>query len=329
MASLGVERFTELVSTTLESIREDLQDQVLLRHPTLDLFRENAGSDEGRTFVMNLEADELDGTDWTDASGTFSTDVDNDIITAAEYEWTMPLISKTRLRHRDIEMNSGSKTQVVNRVKTHIEAAKKGHAKKLAQALHASVPASGSIDSFPVLVAPDGEVGGIDPDSDPSRDYWRSPELVMGRDEYPNILKVFRTAENDLEVSTSSQHELTHIVAGRNIFEEYVDHLDEKVRYVNLDGASADKDAQTKFRAVYFGNVEMRLDPDCEADTAYFLDIGTWAFKYLNDNWMKMHDAQQIVGTLDFVTPIASICGIGTSERRANLVLKRPDVQPA
>lgn len=325
MASIGVERFTELVATTLESIREDLQDQVLLRHPTLDLFREKAGSDSGRSLVMNLEAEELDGTAWTDASGTFATTVDKDIITATEWDWSMPLVSKTRLRYRDIEMNDGSKTQVVNRVKAHIEAAKKGHAKTLAKALHAAVPASGAIQSFPTIVATSGQVGGIDPDAGTGEfEYWRAGELVTTRAAQPSIIKTFRTAENNLSDATSADSTLTHIIAGRNIYEEYVDALDDKVRYVNLEGREGGE-AQTRFRAVYFGDVEVRYDPDCDADTAYFLDIDTWAMKYLNDNWMKMHEAQKVPGTLDYVTPIASIVALGTFERRANLVYKRTD----
>lgn len=325
--SLGVDRFVELVATTLEKIEPQLADQVLMKHPTLDLFREHAGSDEGRSLVLNLEAAEDDSTVWTDASGSFSTGVSADIVTAAEYDWSEPLVSKVRLRFKDIEMNSGSKTKLVDRVKAHIEAAKKGHAKKLAQALHAPVPAAGAITSFPVIIAATGEVGGIDPDSASEKDYWRAQELTIAQDDPASIQKVFRTAENQLDVNTSSQAQLSHIIAGRDIYEEYVDSFDDRTRYTGGAG-SGGNEANGRFRRVWFGDVEVRLDPDCDPETAYFLDIDTWRMKHLNGNFMKVHEAQKITGTLDYVTPIASVVALGVNERRGNLVLKRPEVTP-
>ena len=326
MATLGKEGFTQLVVSTLEKIEGKLVDQVLQRHPTLDLFARNASSDTGRSLVMNLEASEDESTVWTDESGSFNTDVTPDIMGAAEYEWSEPLVSKVRVPFKRLEMNSG-KEQIVDLLKAHIESAKKGHGKKIAKALHASVPASGAISSFPVIVSADGSVGGIDPATG-GKEYWSSTEVVAGRDEYPSIIRVFRTVENDLADATSDMSELTHIVAGRNVYEEYVNELDDKVRYVNLEGKNAGE-ANTKFKAVWFGDTEVRYDPDCDPDTAYFLDINTWRMKYLNGNWMKVQPAQTITGSLDFITPIASVLAVGTNERRANAVLQRPDEQPA
>lgn len=319
--SLGAERFVELVATTLEKIEPQLIDQVLLKHPTLDLFREHSGSDEGRSLVLNLEAGEDDSTVWTDSSGSFNTDVSADIITAAEYDWSEPLVSKVRLRFKDIEMNSGSKTKLVERVKAHIEAAKKGHAKKLAKALHAPTPAAGAISSFPVIVSDTGTVGGIDP-SGTDKDYWKAVKVAKTVSAESSIQKVFRTVENELDVANSSQQSVSHIIAGRNIYEEYVDSFDDRTRYVGGQGSDGNE-VNGRFRKAWFGDIEVRLDPDCEVDTAYFLDMDTWRMKYLNENFMKVHEAQKITGTLDYVTPVASVLALGTSERRANAILTR------
>lgn len=350
--AIGASEFTELVASTLENIEGDLVDQVLTKHPTLDVFKGNLKSDTGRKLVCNLEGAEDGDTAFSDSSGSFSTSVSPDIIGASEWDWADPLVSKVRLRHKDLEMNSGSKTQIVDLLKSHIEAAKKQHAKTIAQALHSvyslaegtvggslgndyagdavtgNGPLAGQFDGFDKIVgtnvtdtANSVTAGGITAaDAD---HFWNAVRLTLPADEVTSIRKAFRTMRNELHVATSNMHSVDVIIAGRSVFEEYEDELDDKVRYV-FDGQQGPP-GQGQFRAFYDQDVEVRLDPDAPANRAYFLDLSTWKFRHLNDNFMRVHEPQKIQGTLDHVTPIASILSVGVNERRANGVLIRDD----
>lgn len=347
--AIGASEYTELITSTLEQIEEKLVDQVLLKHPTLDLFRKHAKSDSGRKLVLNLEGAQNGSTAFSDASGSFSSTVSDDIMGAAEYDWSDPLVSHVRLKHTDLEKNAGSRTQLVDLLKSHIESAKKGHARTIARSLHALYnvsegstatqtdqngdnftargPQSGQgFFGFDAIVGTDtsdtanlsSDVGGIDAGSN---GYWEATRLTssMGSD---GIRKAFRTMRNELAVATSNMGKVDAIIAGRAVFEEYEDALDDKIRYVAGDSKTG-PDGPGQFRAFYDGEIEVRLDPDCPPDRAYFLDLDSFRFRYLNDNWMRVHQPQAVQNTLDFVTPIASIISVGVNERRANGVLIR------
>lgn len=340
--ALGASAYSELIASTMEKWTDkELVDQILTPHPTLSLFVENASSHTGRALVMNLEAAEDGDTAFTDDSGTFNTNVSGDIVGSAVYPWddVQPLVSKVRLRHKLLEQNTG-KEALVKLLKSHVEAAKKQHRKTVATALHARAGegelTSGQFFSLDQICGdsaydadPAGDasvaaftVGGIT--ATDANHFWNAHRIEHPLDDATygtgNIRKVFRDVRNELAVANSANSAVTHIVCGRDIFEEYEDAFDDKVRYILKKG----DEGQGQFRAIWDGDIEVRLDPDAPAKRAYFLDINSLELGYLNGNWMKVHPAQTITGTLDFVTPIASIIQVGTKERRANAVLLRP-----
>lgn len=340
--ALGADYYTEIFTATMEKFDpKRLLDQVLTRHPTLDLFREHANSDTGRNVVVPLEAAEDDSTVLTDSSGTFSTAVSDDIIGAAEYEWSSPLISKARVRWLELQKNSGS-SKVVDLMQAHVKAAQKGHAKKIATLLHnrasdraaseASELESGQFFSLDQLVgtaaydadafaetggagATAFEVGKIDASVNT---YWEANRIEIAADSGTDIRKAFRTVANDVWVN-NAMGGITVIVCGRDVYEEYEDSFDDKIRYTSFG------EGQTRFRELRFEDQIVRLDPDCPDKRAYFLDLDSIVFRYLAGNFMKVQPSQKITGTLDFVVPMASVISVGVNERRRNAVLLRPD----
>lgn len=336
MSTITAEGYTQLVATTMQKWdSKDLVDQVFTKHPTLDLFKEKAVSKTGRELVTNLEALDNKTTEVSDDSGTFSTAVSPDFIAAAVYPWSAPMITPIRVQWKRLQENSG-KEAIVNLAKAHVENAKKNHARKLVSLLHADASAvvAGQYAPFDVLVsdadydaANDLVVGGIQtwtagtPNVADTDHFWQSYRTTIegtsGQAGYMDIRKAFRHVRNQLLVDTNNMHQVTHIIAGRTVFEEFEDSFDDKIRYVEFG------DGQTRFRGVYDGDIEVRLDPDCPADRAYFLDVDAWDFSYLNGNFMTTMPAQEITGTLDFVTPIASVLATGVSERRASGLLIR------
>jgi hypothetical protein len=319
---IGAERFTELIASTLEKIEADLVDQIFTRHPTLDMFKQYVKSYTGRSMVLNVEAVEDDNTVVTDNSGTFALDRSPDIIGAAEYFWSQPYVSKVRLDWKTLQKNTG-KEAIVDLLSAHLENVKKSHAKTLVRGIHklGSEVGENEFNSLDLLVGNSSvnpTAGGITaagPDH-----YWNSVRLaipVEGDEGGQTIRKAFRTMRNELLVNTGNDAEVTHIIAGRKIFEEFEDSFDDKIRYVDFEKG------QTRFRGIYDGDIEVRLDPDCPDDRAYFLDVSSWRFGTLNGNFMKVQPAQVITGTLDFITPLASVLSVGVNQRRNQGLLVR------
>jgi hypothetical protein len=324
MAALGAAAYTELVASTLERIEPQLVDQIFTRHPTLDMFKQYVKTYNGRSMVLNLEAAEDDNTVVTDDSGTFALDRSPDIIGAAEYLWSKPYVSKIRIDWYTLQKNTG-KEAIVNLLEAHIENVKKSHAKRIVQGIHKAAGAvgAGEFNSFDQIVgthADNATVGGITATN--ADHYWNATRLTIpvateaGGQE---IRKAFRTMRNELLVNTSNDAKVTHIVAGRKVFEEYEDSFDDKVRYLLTTGDSG----QGQFRVIMDGDIEVRLDPDCPEDRAYFLDVSGWRFGTLNGNFMKVMPAQTITGTLDFITPVASVLALGVNQRRNQGLLIR------
>jgi hypothetical protein len=321
-AVLGAARFSELIATTLEKIEPTLVDQIFTKHPALDIFKQNVKSYAGRSLVLNIETREGEGTVVTDNSGTFNLDRSPEIVGAAEYFWSQPYVTKVRIDWKTLQKNSG-KEAIVDLVTAYIENAKKGHAKRLVEGLHkaGSAVTANEFNSLDLLVGNSdvnptvGAITAVD-----ANHFWNSTRLTIPVESEPGgmtIRKAFRTMRNELLVKTGNDAEVTHIIAGRKIFEEFEDSFDDKIRYVDFEKG------QTRFRGIYDGDIEVRLDPDCPEDRAYFIDVHTFRFGTLNGNFMKAQPSQVITGTLDTVTPLASVLSVGVNSRRCNGLLVR------
>jgi hypothetical protein len=325
MSALGAAQYTELVASTLEKIESNLVDQVFGKHPTLDVLTKYAKPASGRSLVLNIEAAEDANTVLTDASGSFGLERSPDIIGAAEYQWSSPYVSKVRVDWMTLQKNTG-KEAIVNLLEAHVENVKKSHAKRLVTGLHklhANVVAGEfhSLDQLFGTHAYSPTVGGITATNGGQKGFWNATRLTsegrVGQAGYVTIRKAVRQLRNQINIASGGHANIDVIIAGLGVFEEYEDSFDDKVRYVDFDKG------QTRFRAIYDGDIEIRLDPDCPSNRAYFIDSSTLRFQHLNGNFMKVQPSQPITGTLDFVTPVASVLAIGVNSRRNNGVLIR------
>jgi len=315
--SLGNAAFTQLFATTLQKYERELADNVLLTHPTLELFKENAKSYTGRGLVIPVRAATLSGTAYSDASGAHSTAVSNDLVGAAVFDWSNEIITPFRVKHREILQNSGPE-QVVNLVEEYVKGATGSHQDFVVAELWAPNSSTGDLLSLQELVDDTIAVGGIDP-TDPGKSYWASTVKVIPvtGPGSKDILAAFREVVN--AIYATSRKRPTHIVAGFDVYEEFEAFLQDKGRY---DFGSVNK-AETRFREIMFDGVTVRLDPDCPVDQAYFLHAPALRFGYLAGEFMKTYPGDTIQGTLDEVVPIASTLSVGTTERRAHGKLTR------
>jgi hypothetical protein len=148
------------------------------------------------------------------------------------------------------------------------------------------------------------------------KDYWQATRNTSSA-AAEDIVAAFRKTTND--IYDASRKRPTHVIVGRDVYEELEAYLVEKGQYQLLSGGTA----QTRFSSVKFGDLEVRLDPDCQDDRAYFINKDSLRFGYCAGEFMKTYAAQPLQGTLDTVVPLASRIVFGVAERRANGLLIR------
>jgi hypothetical protein len=335
MAALGDDFFVQTFTATLQKYEKQLVDNVLLDHPTLELFKQNAKSVTGRGLVIPVRAATLNSTAFdtgSTGSGEFSTAVSSDIMGSAVYNWAKGIITKFRVPHREILQNSGPE-QIVNLVEEYVKGASADHGDFITSKLHtlSAVWDSDSFNSLDMLVGNassdayyDGvngdwtAVGGIDP-NDAGKSYWQATRFESSA-AAEDIVAAFRRATNDIYVA--SRKRPTHAIVGRDVYEEFEAWLAENGRSVYNDPSNTSA-AQTRFNEIRFGELIVRLDPDCQDDRAYLLNKDSLRFAYCAGEFMKTFPAQVLPGTLDTIVPLASTITVGVSERRANGLIIR------
>lgn len=152
--ALGNAAFTQLFATTLQKYEKVLADNVLLTHPTLELFKQESKSQTGRGLVIPLRAANLGATAYDTASGSggYSTSVSADTIGAAVYDWSKTVLTPFRVKHSDILQNTGPE-QVVNLVEEYVKGATADHQDFIVAELWAASSSTGDILSLRELIA--------------------------------------------------------------------------------------------------------------------------------------------------------------------------------
>jgi hypothetical protein len=138
--------------------------------------------------------------------------------------------------------------------------------------------------------------------------YWQATRLTKLSGE--DIVAGFRRVTN--EIYRASRKRPTHVICGFTVYEALEAFLQTKGQYTNPQGT-----AQTRFNEIRFGELVVRLDPDCQDDRAYFIHQPSLRFGYCAGEFMKAYPAQALQGTLDTVVPMASRLVFGVAERRA------------
>lgn len=327
---LGDSFFIQTFTTTLQRYEKQLVDNVLLEHPTLELFKSVAKSVTGRGLVVPIRTKKLGSTDYASGdglSGQHSVSVSTEIMGSAVYEWATEIVTPFRVTHRDVLMNSGPE-QIVSLVEEYVKGASADHQDFIVEELHKhrSAYTANGVMSLDMLVGDDAsdavagvDVGGIDSTA-PGKAYWKATRLYIPKGgSNPDIVAAMRAVTN--EVYRASRKRPTDVIAGFDCYEELEAFLQSKGQYTNPQGT-----ANTRFTEIKFGDLTVRLDPDCQPDRMYFLNRASLRFAYCAGEFMKTYPAQPIQGTLDTVVPIASTILFGVAERRANgLLIRKAD----
>ena len=152
--ALGNADFTQLFSTTLQKYEKQLADNIILTHPTLELFKEQAKSSTGRGLVIPVRASNLGATAYDTASGSggYAVGVSNDTIGAVVFDWATTVLTPFRVKHKDILQNTGPE-QVVNLVEEYVKGATADHQDFIVAELWATSSSTGDILSLRELIA--------------------------------------------------------------------------------------------------------------------------------------------------------------------------------
>jgi len=157
---------------------------------------------------------------------------------------------------------------------------------------------------------------------DAVKEYWRSTRLTSSAAS-EDIVAAFRRLTN--EIYRASRKRPTHVICGFTVYEQLEAYLagNNSAGFARTLYNDPNGKAQTRFTGIQFGDLEVRLDPDCQDDRAYFLNMPSLRFAYCAGEFMKSYPAQPLEGTLDTVVPVASTLLFGVAERRANGLLIR------
>jgi hypothetical protein len=152
--ALGNAAFTQLFATTLQKYEKVLADNVLLTHPTLELFKQEAKSQTGRGLVIPLRSAKLGATAYDSASGSggYSTSVSADTIGAAVFDWSKTVLTPFRVKHSDILQNTGPE-QVVSLVEEYVKGATADHQDFIVGELWATSSSTGDILALNELIS--------------------------------------------------------------------------------------------------------------------------------------------------------------------------------
>lgn len=165
--------FDQISATTQKKFIPKLQDGVFDHDPITKRAKEKgwAGTLDGGTSVLypvNYAQATAEG--WYNASETLS-NVDNDVMTAAEYSWKQRYVSIVVNRLDELK-NSGD-SQIIDFVKSKTQIAEKTMADKLADAVYNAGSDSKAIAGLRSIVDTANTVGGI---AQATYSWWQSQE---------------------------------------------------------------------------------------------------------------------------------------------------------
>lgn len=126
--------------------------------------------DGGTSILQPLNYAQTTASDWFSGADTLST-TDNDVISAAEYQWKQ-IYANITISRRDELVNSGD-SQIINFVKAKTEIAEKTIADKMADGIYSDGTTAKSIVGLRSIVDSGNTVGGI---AQGTYSWWQSQE---------------------------------------------------------------------------------------------------------------------------------------------------------
>lgn len=290
--------FSELITSTYKRRDGKVADNVTNNNALLTILQQKGNivlEDGGETLVSELDYAE-NGT-FKYYSGYELLDVsDSDILSAAEYDWKNAAVSIV-LDGPRIRKNKGSKTRVINLMKTKIKNAERTMANNLSTGIYSDGTGSAGkeIGGLQLLVADSpttGTVGGIDR---ASFEFWRNKKYSGTGDgggavSSSNIQDYMNALYLDLVRGTDTPD---LIVAGTNYYNFYWQSLQAIQRIT--DGSSATSGFKSLEFAGPNGMAKVVYDSTCNTNRMYFLNTDYMEWRVHTDANYSLTDSKEAV----------------------------------
>jgi hypothetical protein len=210
--------------------------------------------DGGTSIMIPLNYAMNTAGDWYSGSETLST-TDNDVITAAEYQWK-ELYENISVRRIDELKNSGD-AQILNFVKNKVKIAEKSLDDKLGTGLYSAGTNSKSIVGLRVIVDNASTVGGI---SQSTYSWWQAQE-----DSSTTTLSIAAMQSRDTACTVNNDSP-TVIITTRTLYNSYYALLQPQQRFQDSETAKGG------FSSLMFNGKPVLPDSYCPASNMYFLN---------------------------------------------------------
>lgn len=316
-----VTAYSELLSTTLRDIAPAAVDSNRKAHPLFETLRRNFKSQAGGAEMQLpvILGEEAAPTITTDGSVAFSPTKSADIIGSAKFGFESAQIGAVRIDWLTLEKNSG-KNQMINLLATHREALMYQFRKSFVSqmhTLHGSRPA-GAVLSLDSLCNDDiHSVGGIDY-TVAGNSGWRPVTRDAAGE--TNIKSIVRDLLDSVLLNSEGVRPDV-ILTGKNGWDLLRSYLDDHSQLQAVGSTSA---VEFEWESVRFNGVEIRWDYDCPADRMYAIHTPSLHWRYLNNSFMAVQEAQPVTvidggvvkNTLDKVFPVVSVMSVGCNQRR-------------
>lgn len=310
--------YGEALATTMRNyVTKEPINQLYTEHPLFDTLTKNAKSDSGEEMVIPIVGGSVEGPVFSNASGRFVADVDNNIYGMAKYGWSGVQVGKTRLPYQDLLKNKGNKTRIQDRLAGHKQDLREQFKVAITTLMHtpdANLPAQ-SFDSLDSICNEAVAVhGGIDSSV---ATFWKpvTIDLSLVTDPIKAIRLLVRTITKN---ANGVRPDILHV--GETLWNALDEYADARS---SLDVTSGKLNFGWESRS--WNGVEIRWDYDQPDDRIYALTSRFLHWRWLEDDFLKVHeprevqefDAGVLYQTVDFVYPMTTTLAIGTSQRRA------------
>ena len=247
---------SEITSITQRYFLPKMVDNVFNSNPLMrrwkkDRYRKAAG---GSKVIQPLLFDDVNASGWYSGADTLDTAA-NDIATSAEWDWKQLFANITVTRLDELK-NSGP-AQVINLVKSKVQAAEKTMKDKMGTALLSDGSTANSIEGMKIAAAATGTFGNI-----PKATYsWWQGSV----DSTTTVLTIKALQSGEGDVTIDSDRPTVHITT-QDLFDDYYGTLQPQQRFADTDTARGG------FKSLMFNGNPVIVDSHCDSSYWYMIN---------------------------------------------------------
>jgi hypothetical protein len=313
--------YTEIVTTTLDSYRSSLADNVLNHNPLLARLKKKGNTSNvggGVKILENLMYADNSTVKWY--SGLEVLDVGaSDVLTSANFDWK-ELNANVIISGIEKAQNSGTKESIFNLVKSKIRVAEITLQNTVSTALFYSNTESGgkAIGGLQHLVADlptSGTVGGIDAGA---QTWWRYQYYDFSAETVTASKTTIQHAMNVVYMNATRGRDMIDMFVGdTTYFSYYLESLQDAQRFMS------DQDGGSGFRSIKFwgGHADVFFDPAAPATSLYGLNTSYLALRSHSDFNFVTLDEKASVNQDATVVPLYWKGNACTSNRSLQAVI--------